>query len=96
MEITSGFQRTQAAARLNAFLATLPYTEIIAFDQSAAELAGRIAGDLIRTGQPIGTADTMIAATAIVHGFELVTGNTAHFERTRQLGYPLTLINWRD
>ena len=39
MEVVNGFQRTQAAARLNAFLATLPHMEIILFDQSAAELA---------------------------------------------------------
>ena len=96
MEITSGFQRTQATARLNAFLATLPYTEILPLDQPPAELAGRIAGDLIRTGRPIGGADCMIAATALAHGLELVTGNTSHFERVRQLGYPLTLVNWRN
>jgi tRNA(fMet)-specific endonuclease VapC len=38
---------------------------VLSFEPSAAELAGRIAGDLERTGRPIGTADTMIAAIAI-------------------------------
>ena len=47
MEIVRGFQRTQATARLNAFLATLPHMEVLAFDQAAAELAGRIAGDRV-------------------------------------------------
>jgi tRNA(fMet)-specific endonuclease VapC len=56
MEVASGFQRTQAVGRLNAFLATLPHMEILSFDEPAAELAGRIAGDLERTGQPIGLA----------------------------------------
>ena len=37
----------------------------------------------------------MIAATAITHGLELVTGNTAHYQRVQQLGYPLILANWR-
>ena len=95
MEIVRGFQRTQATARLNAFLATLPHMEVLEFDQPAAELAGRIAGELQRTGRPIDMADTMIAATAINHGLELVTGNTTHFQRVQQLGYPLTLLNWR-
>jgi tRNA(fMet)-specific endonuclease VapC len=95
MEIVRGFQKTQATTRLNAFLATLPHMEVLLFDQPTAELAGRIAGDLERTGQFIGTADTMIAATAIEHGLELVTGNTTHFQRIQQLGYPLTLVNWR-
>lgn len=37
----------------------------------------------------------MIAAIALHHGLELVTGNTAHFQRIQQLGYPLTVANWR-
>jgi tRNA(fMet)-specific endonuclease VapC len=55
----------------------------------------RDVGELDRTGQPIGTADSMIAAIALEHGLELVTGNTAHFPRVQQLGYPLGLANWR-
>ena len=96
MEVVSGFQRTQAIGRLNAFLATLPHMEILSFDESAAELAGRIAGDLERTGQSIGVLDTMIAAIAIDNGLELVTGNTSDYQRVQQLGYPLTLANWRN
>jgi len=37
----------------------------------------------------------MIAAVALVHGLELVTGNTAHYQRIQQFGYPLILANWR-
>jgi tRNA(fMet)-specific endonuclease VapC len=95
MEIVSGFQKMQAVVRLNAFLATLSHMEILPFDQPAAELAGRIGGDLERFGQPIGVADTMIAAIAIENGLELVTGNTSDFQRVQQLGYPLTLVDWR-
>ena len=79
--------------------ATLPGSHrlrrVIPFDRTAAELAGRIAGDLERTGQPIGLADPMIAAIALQHNLELISGNTAHFQRVQQLGYPLTLGNWR-
>jgi predicted nucleic acid-binding protein len=95
MEVISGFQKTRATARLNAFLSTLPHMEILTFDETAAELAGRIAGDLERMGQPIGVPDTMIAAIAIDNGLELVTGNTSDYRRIQQLGYPLTLANWR-
>jgi predicted nucleic acid-binding protein len=45
--------------------------------------------------QPIGRADPMIAAIAIDQGLELVTGNTAHYQLIQELGYPLTLVNWR-
>ena len=51
--------------------------------------------DLDGTGQGIGLADPMIAAIALNQGLELVTGNTAHFQRIQRLGYPLTLVNWR-
>jgi predicted nucleic acid-binding protein len=64
--------------------------------QADGALAGRIAGELDRTGQPIGTADSMIAAIALEHGLELVTGITADYQRVQQLGYPLTLVNWRQ
>jgi tRNA(fMet)-specific endonuclease VapC len=37
----------------------------------------------------------MIAAHALTQNLELVTANTTHFQRIQQLGYPLTLVNWR-
>jgi len=94
-EIVSGYQRKQATRQLQAFLAILPAAEVLPFDALEAELAGRIAGELERTGRSIGLADTMIAAVAIEQGLELVTGNTTHFQRIQQIGYPLTLVNWR-
>lgn len=95
MEAVRGYQKKQAARQLQSFLAAMATEEVIAFDQSAAELAGRISGELERIGQPIGLADPMIAAIALRHGLELVTGNTAHHQRIQQLGYPLILVNWR-
>lgn len=95
MEIVRGHQRANNPSRLNAFLASIANQEVVEFDQPAAELAGRIVGDLERSGLPIGIADPMIAAIALHHGLELVTGNAAHFQRIQQLGYPLALANWR-
>jgi len=95
MEAVRGFQKIQNGKRLQSFLAAIALEEVLPFDQAAAELAGQIAGDLERVGRPIGTADPMIAAIALTHGLDLVTGNTAHFLRVQQLGYPLTLADWR-
>jgi tRNA(fMet)-specific endonuclease VapC len=95
MEVVQGFQKKGSTGRLQRFLSAIASEEILPFDQPAAELAGRIAGDLERLGQPIGRADPMIAAIALQHGLELVTGNTAHYQRIQNLGYPLTLLNWR-
>ena len=91
-----GFQKKQSVRRLQAFIASLPSMEVLPFADSAAILAGQVAGELERLGRPIGIADSMIAAIALDQGLELVTGNTAHFQRVQQLGYPLMLGNWRQ
>ena len=95
MEVVRGFQNKQSVRRLQAFVASLPAMEVLLLTESAATAAGRIAGELERLGRTIGIADAMIAAIALEHGLELVTGNTTHFQRIQQLGYPLTLVNWR-
>ncbi len=95
MEVIRGFQRNQSQRKLQNLLAAVALEEMLAFDRAAGELAGRIAGELERIGQPIGVADPMIAAIALTQRLELVTGNTAHFQRVQQLGYPLILANWR-
>jgi tRNA(fMet)-specific endonuclease VapC len=48
MEVVQGYQRVQNTRRLQSFLNTVALEEILPFDQTAAELAGRIAGDLQR------------------------------------------------
>ncbi len=95
IEVVRGFQKKQSTARLQQFLAAIASEEVLPLDQAAAELAGRIAGDLDRVGQPLGRADPMIAAIALQHGLDLVTGNIAHYQRIHALGYPLRLVNWR-
>jgi predicted nucleic acid-binding protein len=95
MEVVRGFQKNRSTRRLQRFLSAIASEEVLALDPPAAELAGRIAGDLDRAGQPIGRSDPMIAAIALRNGLELVSGNTAHYQRVRQLGYPLTVVNWR-
>ncbi len=96
MEVVRGYQKKLASRQLQSFLAAIRSEEVIPFDQAAAELAGTIGGELERMGRPIGLADTMIAATALTRGLELVTGNTMHFQYVRDLGHPLTLVNWRQ
>jgi predicted nucleic acid-binding protein len=80
---------------LQDFLAAVALEEVLEFERNSAELAGRIAGDSDRTGQTIGNADPMIAAVALQHGLELVTGNADHYQRIQRPGYPLTPVNWR-
>lgn len=95
MEIVKGLHKVGREERIQQFLLGLPQVEILALDERSAELAGRIFADLERTGQPIGRADPMVAATALQHGLTLVTGNTTHYQRIHDLGYPLVIENWR-
>ena len=96
MEIVKGFQRVQRDDALERFLRGVAGIQVIPFDTDTATFAGRIYGDLERTGQPIGRADPMIAATAIRHDLTLATRNTTHFRRIQTLGYPLALVVWCD
>ena len=68
MEILLGYYQKQALRQLQAFLTNVAVEEVLPFDRATAELAGRIAGELERTGQPIGLADPMIAAIALTYG----------------------------
>jgi tRNA(fMet)-specific endonuclease VapC len=68
---------------------------VLPLDKESSLLAGRIHGDLLRTGQTIGRADPLIAAITISQDLTLVTGNTEHFQRIIDLGYPLRLDSWR-
>ncbi len=95
MEMVKGLQKVQRPGKIADLLANVAREEVPDFDQTTAEAAGRIWGDPERTGQPIGVADPMIDGSALVHGLELVTGNTTHYQRIQQLGYPLILANWR-
>lgn len=95
MEVVKGLQKAQRADQIPSVLAALAGEEILPFDEEAAELAGRIYGELERTGQPIGRADATVAAIAFQHKLVLVTGNMNHFERILNLGFPLSLHDWR-
>jgi tRNA(fMet)-specific endonuclease VapC len=96
-ELIDGFRRRSLDANIASLLEKLAIDghSILSFDFESAKVSGRILGDLHRTGQPVGPADPMIAATAIVNVLVLVTGNTEHFQRIQALGYALRIENWR-
>jgi len=96
MEIVKGFHKLHRENSLQKFLNALPDVEILTMDLQSSIMAGRIYGDLERTGQPIGRADPMIAAIALQHDLTVVTGNIKHYERIQNLGYDLKLDNWKS
>jgi tRNA(fMet)-specific endonuclease VapC len=89
-ELRYGASRRKSAKLhrlIDSFLATVA---IKAFDRECAEEFGKLASLLADRGEPIGEADTYIAAHAIAIKVTLVTNNVKHF--TRVAG--LKVENW--
>lgn len=63
----------------------LPALTVLPFDTNTAQIYGQIAAQLEQTGQKLAHPDLQIAATAIQHKLELVTGNIKHFARIPDL-----------
>jgi predicted nucleic acid-binding protein len=54
---------------------------VLPFDTGVAHVYGRLYAQLAESNRLLADADLQIAATAIRHGLELVTGNLRHFAR---------------
>jgi len=74
--------RKKNEVRLQEFLS--PF-EIVAYDQTAAEVYGDIRFQLEKLGRPIGPLDLLIAAQAISQDFVLITNNEKEFKRLKKL-----------
>lgn len=86
MELIEGVHLADATEReRTAVEELLTGVNELPFDRECAIRAGRISADLSSSGEPIGVADVMIGATAIVHDRPVVTRNVDHFERIEGL-----------
>ncbi len=63
----------------------LPAVTVLPYDTGTAKVFGRIRAELEEKGTILPDADLQIAATAVGHGLELVTGNLQHFSRINGL-----------
>ncbi len=59
----------------------LPRLTVLPYDVGVARTFGEIRAHLEARGKPLADADLQIAATALRHGLQLVTGNVRHFAR---------------
>jgi tRNA(fMet)-specific endonuclease VapC len=78
---------THNLAKLNQFIELV---QIVPFDLACARALGTIKSQLRKIGKPTGEVDSMIAAVAMVHKAELVTGNIRHFQNIDGL----KISNW--
>jgi predicted nucleic acid-binding protein len=59
----------------------LPAITVLAYDLPTARVYGSIRARLEAAGKMLADADLQIAATALQHELEIVTGNVRHFQR---------------
>jgi predicted nucleic acid-binding protein len=86
-ELFKGAFRSAAKERhlVNIEERVLPAVTILPVDLSTARVFGMIRAELEMSGNILPDADLQIAATAIYHDLELVTGNIKHFHRVPNL-----------
>jgi len=63
----------------------VPAVTVLPYDVAVARVYGEIEAGLAARGAMLADADLQIAATALYHGLELVTGNQRHFARVSGL-----------
>lgn len=82
-ELFKGAFRSSAVARHldNVEKRVLPAVTVLSYDVAAARAYGQVRAQLEKSGRPLADADLQIAATALVHDLEVVTGNVRHFKR---------------
>jgi predicted nucleic acid-binding protein len=82
MELFEGVHLADMAdAEHTAVTDLLTETNELPFDRECAMRAGEINASLVEFGSVIDETDVMIAATALVNDYPVVTRNVDHFER---------------
>jgi Predicted nucleic acid-binding protein, contains PIN domain len=80
-EILRGLKAKGALVQLRAFDRLCAGSQIVPLTDAAVVRASEIYAELRHRGAPIGDADVLIAASALVHGLAVVTNNEDHFRR---------------
>jgi len=84
-EILRGLRWRRAMGKEVVFMEFRDQHEVFPLTSRIAEAAADLHADAKTRGIILGDADTLIAATAIVHGFGVATGNVRHFGHFSQL-----------
>jgi predicted nucleic acid-binding protein len=86
-ELFKGAYRSPDAPRhlRNIETRVLPAMTVLSYDVEIARVYGALRAQLEEAGQALADADLQIAATAVHHDLELVTGNLRHFRRINGL-----------
>ena len=75
-------RRSRRLAFVEGLMNVLP---VLDFTSDTARVHARVHAELRRSGNPIGAHDLLIAATAVEHGYAVLTNNTREFDRVPAL-----------
>ena len=89
-EILNGLLYKDARKQLTRFENFVALNKVIPLTLRTAKIAATIQADLRKKGTEIGHTDTLIAGIAIASGMQLITNNTGHFKRIKEL----QIDNW--
>lgn len=90
-EVRRGLLEKNAQQQLKQFEEFTGHCDVLPVDRSVYERAAELWSQARLTGHPHSDADILIAATALVHGLTLGTGNARHFDWIEEL----VLTDWR-
>jgi len=91
-EVIRGYKERNATTQLARFLTFCGHSLILSVTDAIFDRAADLWVTARRGGHPSGDADLLIAATALEHGRDLISGNTAHFFWVAGL----TVKDWRQ
>ncbi len=98
-EIRTGVELVKSAAKKQRLESWLGRTRrrfsgrILPVTEEVAEAAGRLVAGLRKGNDPVDPNDVLLAATAQVHGLEVVTLNRKHFKPLADLGVNLIMFD---
>ncbi|MCL1958189.1 MAG: type II toxin-antitoxin system VapC family toxin [Spirochaetes bacterium] len=84
-ELCYGLEKKGSVRLFNEIMSIIRKFTIVDFDNSQAELYGKIRVGLEKSGTPLGNMDMLIAASALAAGAILITHNTKHFSKINGL-----------
>jgi len=84
------YNSAKIESNLKVILPFLGQFEILEFDQAAAEIFAKEKARLKKLGTMMADMDLMIASIAIANNLTLITNNTKHFNRVKNL----QIDNW--
>ena len=91
-EILNGLLYKDAQKQQKKFDDFVRINKVIPLTLRTAKIAATIQADLRRKGTVIGHTGTLIAGIAIANDLQLVTNNTKHFKRIKEL----QIANWME